>query len=492
MYIRLLLSMLLLPVAAFAHVGSPDVYFDGQAGPYHVLVTVRPAPVVPGVAEIEVRSTANDINEIKIRPLRLVGPGANLAPKPDLAQRSAGDPQLFTGSLWIMDRGSWQVQIQIDGQHGQAELGVPVPAVSTSSVRMQKALGGMLAVLGLLLVAGIIGIVGAATREAKLNPGETPTPQQSRRGYVGMGATAVLAIAALAGANLWWGNEASANERLSYKLPQADISLNGNKLQLRLQNPNEEAGFFGSGKNRVERVDRLRLDDLVADHGHLLHLFLVSMPDMKSFWHLHPDQQGTAQFNQDLPSLPAGHYQVYADIVHRTGFPETEIGEINLPGGITTGKPVSNDDSGGPDFTPEEKVSRLADGYRMVWERDSGPLRTRQPIWFRFRVEDRNGKPAGDLEPYMGMAGHAVFIRDDGKVFAHVHPAGSVSMAAVDLAQGSGSKPEMAGMPGMKASTSGEVSFPYGFPQAGDYRIFVQVKRAGKVETGVFHARAEN
>jgi len=30
------------------------------------------------------------------------------------------------------------------------------------------------------------------------------------------------------------------------------------------------------------------------------------------------------------------------------------------------------------------------------------------------------------------------------------------------------------------------VEFPYGFPSAGRYRIFVQMKHAGVVETGVF------
>jgi hypothetical protein len=33
------------------------------------------------------------------------------------------------------------------------------------------------------------------------------------------------------------------------------------------------------------------------------------------------------------------------------------------------------------------------------------------------------------------------------------------------------------------------VSFPYGFPTAGRYRIFVQMKHGSTVETGVFDAQ---
>ena len=43
------------PATASAHVGSPDVYFEGAAGPYRVLVTVRPPDAVPGIAEVTAR-----------------------------------------------------------------------------------------------------------------------------------------------------------------------------------------------------------------------------------------------------------------------------------------------------------------------------------------------------------------------------------------------------------------------------------------------------
>jgi hypothetical protein len=44
----------------------------------------------------------------------------------------------------------------------------------------------------------------------------------------------------------------------------------------------------------------------------------------------------------------------------------------------------------------------------------------------------------------------------------------------------------------MQSGIPAEVSFPYGFPKPGAYRIFVQMKRAGVVETGVFDAQVEN
>jgi hypothetical protein len=348
---------------------------------------------------------------------------------------------------------------------------------------MQTGLGILLALLGLALAAGLIGIIVAALRDSALNVGQAPAPEQTRHGRIGLGVAAALVIVAFVFGDLWWGSEASANGRLNYKLPQMQPALNGDLLRLHLDNPNEaEPTRF-----RSEQPDRIRMDDLIPDHGHIMHLFIVRMPDMKAFWHLHPEQTQPGDFAQKLPMLPEGQYKLYADIVHHTGFPETEVATVNLP--AITGAALSGDDSGGLELSPSDKVAQLADGFRMVWERDAKPFKANEPYWFRFRLEDKNGKPATDLEPYMGMAGHAVFMSTDGNIFAHVHPAGSVSMAAIELAENNDAQ---AGMANMHPQAPGaEVSFPYGFPQAGEYRIFVQVKRAGKIETGEFVAKAE-
>ena len=490
------LAVLALPLTGLAHVNSPDVYYDGYAGPYHLLATIQPPVVVPGIAQIQIRtaSPSGDIDKIEIVPLKMVDAAGNLAPAPDQAERSGADPQLFTGQLWIMTRGSWKVRVKVYGKQGQADMEVPLAAVSTHSATMERPLGGLLAFLGIVLVAGMVGIIGAANREAAVAPGEEAAPKQKKSARALMVIAAAFLILVVLAANRWWGAEAKVNANLNYKVPQLQATLAGDLLRVKLDNPNSlEKTIDPDILARLNRAgfkipDAITLDDLIPDHGHIMHLFLVRTPEMTSFWHLHPDPAGHDEFSVSLPSLPAGHYAIYADIVHHTGFPETQVGTIDLP--QVAGRALQGDDSGAPNLAAGEQTSPLSGGYRMVWERDAEPLKANQPVWFRFRVEDKTGKPATDLEDYMGMAGHAAFISADGKVFAHVHPAGSVSMAAVSLAEGSGQQNTMAAMSHEHAN--GEVSFPYGFPQPGNYRLYVQVERAGHVETGSFLAHVTN
>jgi hypothetical protein len=146
----------------------------------------------------------------------------------------------------------------------------------------------------------------------------------------------------------------------------------------------------------------------------------------------------------------------------------------------------------------ENTTARLPDGGRMVWQRAAGPLKANVPISFKFRVEEKDGSPARDMEPYMGMAAHAEIICSDLSVFAHIHPNGSVSMAALELAQAGLKAQSVSAASGMAMGMGRssdplppEVRFPYGFPHPGDYRIFVQIKRSGQVQTGAFDAHVQ-
>ncbi|HSL69094.1 MAG TPA: hypothetical protein VK864_02575, partial [Longimicrobiales bacterium] len=95
----------------------------------------------------------------------------------------------------------------------------------------------------------------------------------------------------------------------------------------------------------------------------------------------------------------------------------------------------------------------------------------------RFVLEPPPGEQAA-LELYLGMPGHAVVVRDDGNVFIHLHPLGTISMAA---------QQQLAG--GNHSSVTAAVDtlyFPYAFPEPGKYTVWVQVKRNGRILTASF------
>ena len=458
----------LLPQAVAAHIGSPDVFLDAQAGPYRALVTVRPPYAIPGVADVEVLVTTPGVSQVRIVPLPLTGPGATLPPVPDVAARSAADPRLFVGHLWMMTAGAWQVRVTIAGDQGEHTLAVPVPTLPQATLAMTRAVRGLLFVLMLLLGAGFIAIIAAMAREARLDEGETPDPRARRNGRIAGFVSACVVIAAVLFGNQWWTAEASDYARYVYKpLAATPAVTDGGSLRLELHDP----GWILSR----------RVDDLIEDHGHPMHLFAVS-PSLDRLWHLHPAQVAPGRFEHRLPDLPAGRYELFADVVHKTGVSETVTGTLETP--AIHGAPLTGDDSAWNGVATNGDASATPDGGRIVWVRDAAPLVPKRLTLFTFRVENAAGQPAADLELYMGMPGHAVFMKRDRRVFAHVHPSGSAPMAALQIAMPAADAHAQHAQP--RPAIPPVVSFPYGFPEAGDYRIFVQVRRSGSVQTAAF------
>src|SRR5436190_276105 len=112
------LLFLLTAYTVLGHIGSPDVYYEGNAGPYPIRVVVRPPGVVPGLAEINVRLLDGHGDRVTVLPVYFRS-GRKGAPPPDVAERVRGDTNLFTASLWFMESGAYSIDIAVEGAAGK-------------------------------------------------------------------------------------------------------------------------------------------------------------------------------------------------------------------------------------------------------------------------------------------------------------------------------------------------------------------------------------
>ena len=499
------LALLLAVVPARAHVGSPNVFYDGDAGPYPVRVVVRPPAVIPGLAEITVRlRDGRKVAGVTVQPVQYRA-GFKGAPPAETAVPVPGAPDTWSGQLWLMESSSYSVRVEVRGPAGSGVALVPVTAVASKVLGMDRTLSAVLVALGLFLFVGAASIVGAAARESALPPGEAVDGRRRSRARVLTLVAALFLALALWGGKHWW-DSADVKARQGIFKPfrvRTAILLDGDQRVLDL---------------RIDDERQTEWSPITPDHGKLMHLFLVREPGFDAFAHLHPLAQGAAGFRVSLPPVPAGTYRLYADVVHESGFPQTLVDRVVIPAPQTSAAPADAAPPTDPDdswrvteplvarmATAGPKLCLLEDGGTMLWHQS--PLVANHEATLRFEVRGADGLPAA-LEPYMGMQGHAVVVRDnhekdgrrdraDGEVFVHLHPMGTVSMAAQEAfakmgrEKGVASLPAMApmaAMPGMSptGAAASVVSFPYEFPQPGRYRLWVQVKSGGKVQTGVF------
>jgi hypothetical protein len=401
-----------------------------------------------------------------------------------------------------MEGGAQTVELEVTGSAGAGRVTIPVDAVARRVLKMPKFLGAILAVLGVILVALLLSIIGASVRESVLEPGIAPDRQRrlKARGAVALAAL-ILALLLMGGRKWWWTEAADYQNRRVYHpiAVEARVLAENNQRRLRLE---------------ITDPKFADLPPLVPDHGKLVHLFLVREPKLDAFAHLHPVKRDRKTFECFLPNLAPGNYQLYADITLETGWSDTLTAAVDIPESPAGGKtetvaPVSDPDDSwwtgaGSASNLASPECRLKPNLIMTWHAPDAIV-PNQPVSLRFIVRDETGQVAG-LEPYLGMRGHLALRRDDGSVFIHLHPGGSASMAAMQLSllRAEGRAPLAAAfgadepicqvpLPSPNdqlwingSDTSEGVSFPYAFPKPGRYRLWVQVKIKGEILTGVF------
>ena len=501
-----------------AHVGTSNAYFDGAAGPYPVRVIVRTPGVIPGLAQASVRILAGEgIERVTVRPLRS-DVGLDGAPPPDVANPVPGEQGLYSAELWLMTAGSYSVEVGVAGGEGEGTVFVPVLAVAERRLAMDPAFSVGLAAAGLFLFVGAVTIVGAAVRECVLEPGTEPDARGRWKGRFAMAGFTIVLGAFVGGGWLWWDAVDAAYHSRIYRPwnTSAEVTAAGGTSLLTLAIDDSD----------WRAIEGLPDAGLLPDHGKLMHMFLVRSGDLSAFAHVHPVREGRDRFTVPLPALPAGEYRIYADIVLENGFAPTLVNAVHVPpsesaptgrspvaggagteeGDLPPAGPVPDPDDSWATLLPHgasrSASYRLASGRGVRWERD-GSFGVDEETTLRFSVTEPDGSPSA-LEPYMGMLSHAAVLRDDGAVFVHLHPAGSINLTAqMRFAEVEGARPAASAAteggrggstPGGRRAAPGHavpppastVTFPFVFPEPGSYRIIVQVKVGAVVETAAF------
>ena len=523
------ISLIFISFFTYAHVGSPGVVFEGQAGKYNLQVYVQPPDVIPGTAQVTVFTDGNDIERIRIKPIYFWF-GDEGSPVSDEIFAVAGQTGKFDGMVWFMSPLAGSVEVEVIGKRGTAKMIVPVAAVSTAKRSMPSGLGWILAALGIFLVGVLTTIFGASVSDSLQPSGEKATSKTIRKRVTGSLVGASFCGLLLFIGHNWWGGLAKEHLKEMYKPYRASTKIvheNGQDLLKLTIDSNS--------------VYNRKLSYVIPDHGKLMHLFLVKQGTMDAFAHLHPVRKDTLNFEALLPNLPAGKYLVYADIMRYVGgFQYTLTDTIDIKNAVKNTKIQDPDDTYAITNALNEKSSnsldetitvcgtpgvktKLQDGSSIVWEADSKKsLMAGQIYDLKFSVVASDGKEAV-LQPYLGMMGHIAVVKTDGSVYIHLHPTGTVSSTSVDVMQKrieeTSVEPFIATpmvfkdsidkvlakihtmpeaqrdqflMPNMnhdaKEHHGGSVKFPYVFPTVGNYRIWLQIKRNGKILTGVFDA----
>ena len=165
------------------------------------------------------------------------------------------------------------------------------------------------------------------------------------------------------------------------------------------------------------------LRDYDVEHERLLHLIVVARSPNRVFLHLHPKQRADGAWTVPLKLPINGSYRVFADFT--TGGERRTLGVdiVGYDGPNLRADPTSQYD-----------VDLLRDGERLE---------------FQVRYA---GNPV-KLQPYLGARGHLVVLRSDDLAYIHAH------------------------------ADEDELAFDVPFPSAGHYRLYLQFKVGGKVET---------
>ena len=182
--------------------------------------------------------------------------------------------------------------------------------------------------------------------------------------------------------------------------------------------------------------------DFDVEHEKRMHLILARR-DLTGFQHLHPTQGADGSWAVPVRLDDAGSYRLFADFSHEDT-PQTLATDLRVDGAADL-RPL-----------PAPQPDATSDGGYDV-RLNAGSPHPGEEADLRFTIT-RDGAPV-ETEPYLGAGGHLVALREGDMAFLHVHPT---------------------------EQSRNTIGFGATFPTEGSYRLFLQFKHEGRIQTVAF------
>jgi hypothetical protein len=223
-------------------------------------------------------------------------------------------------------------------------------------------------------------------------------------------------------------SEANAHgmENEAHETAPAGLSLEQDGYRLEPEREALVAGQVRQYAFRILRPDGAVLRDFDVEHERRLHLIVAGRSPNTHFLHLHPRQRADGTWTVPVTLPVNGSYRVFADFT--TGGERRTLGVdlVGYDGPTVAAHPISQ-----YDVRLHQRGDRL-----------------------EFSVRDA-GHPVA-LQRYLGAGGHLVVLREGDLAYVHGH------------------------------AEENELAFDVPFPSSGRYRLYLQFKVGGRVQTAQF------
>jgi hypothetical protein len=220
-------------------------------------------------------------------------------------------------------------------------------------------------------------------------------------------------------------------------MPVRGLAVAENGLRLVVENPERRRGATEQLRFRIVDEQNHAVRDFDVEHTKRMHL-IVARRDLTGFQHLHPTMAADGTWSTPLHLTGPGSYRVFADFSHEEQA-TTLASDLRVDGPVDLADLPAPADTAISDGGYQVRLTAHEDDLRFTITRDGRPVRT---------------------EPYLGAGGHLVALREGDLAFLHVHPR--------EHGEGEG------------------IGFETTFPTAGRYRLFLQFRVDGEIQTVAF------